>query len=119
MIFSPASVPERQRRGNEFDGGGNQASGVSDCREPVGGAEIAGDVDGDEEQIGLVGVPCSELRAGQQRPVDGDFRGEQVGPAAGVGEPAGVVSARKVVDVNFDVDSRIIVIIVMGGCGKG
>ena len=64
--------------------------------EAIDGAEVAGDVDWDEEEVGVERVKGSHV-AGQQRPVDCNLGREQVAAAPLVREPICVVLRRKIV----------------------
>lgn len=75
VVTSVAAVPERVFRGHEIDGGGNKSARVPNRGEAVHGAEVAGNVNGDEEKISFVRVKRANL-ALQQCPVDGNFRRE-------------------------------------------
>lgn len=51
------------------------------CREAIDGAEVAGDVDRDEEEVRFVWVN-GQIFACQKRPVNGDLGSKQVGAAS-------------------------------------
>lgn len=72
MVGASASVPERVIGGDEFHGGADEGAGVADRREAIDGAEVAGDVDRDEEEVSVVRVKGANL-TGQQGSVNGNF----------------------------------------------
>lgn len=56
VVGAPGPVPEGVLRGDELHGGGEQGPSVANSREAINGAEVAGNVNGDEEEIRLAGV---------------------------------------------------------------
>lgn len=105
MVGAGAPVPVRELAGDPPDGRLEQAAGMAEGREPGGAAEVAGDIDGDEEEVGLRRVQRPEPPTPGQRPVDGNLRREEVAGAPLVGEPVGVVRRRQLVDVHLEVHS--------------
>lgn len=74
-------------------------------REPVGRGEVAGDVHGDEEEVGVLRAHGRVVP--QKGLVQGDLGGEEVARAPRVGgEPVSVEAAREVVDVDPDGGGR-------------
>lgn len=56
VVGAEGAIPEGVIGGDELDGGGEEGAGVADGGEAIDGAEVAGDVDGDKEEVGLVRV---------------------------------------------------------------
>lgn len=100
MVGAAAPIPERERRRNDPDGGFEEAPGVSDRREAINGTEIAGDINRDEEEIGVVGIEGAGP-AREQRLVNRHLRREQVAAASVVGEPIGVEFGWEIVNVDL------------------
>lgn len=100
VIGAVGPIPERVFHPDVVNGGGNEGAGVAYRREAIDGAEVAGHVDGDEEEVGFVGVNGQRV-AGEQGPVNGDLGGEQVGAAPLVFEPIRVVFRWQIVNVNL------------------
>lgn len=63
MICAGAPVPEWELRRDDLYGGSDQRSGVSDGGESIDSAEVAGDVDGDEEEVSLPWIQRPESLA--------------------------------------------------------
>ena len=61
VVTSIAAVPERVLSGYEVDGGGNERARVTHRREAVDGAEVARNVNGDEEEISFIRVKRANL----------------------------------------------------------
>jgi hypothetical protein len=109
VVRSVGPVPVRQLRPDELDGVGEQAARVRERGEAVGRGEVAGDVDGQEEEVGVPGA-LGAPGVAEQRLVHGHLGGEEVARAAGVGgDPAAVEAGGQVVDVDPD----------RGSCGGG
>lgn len=89
VVGAEGSIPEREFVGDDFHGGGEQRPSVSDRRKAVDLAEVARDVDGDEEEVRFVRVKRPYI-AGQQSSVDRDLGSEEVTRTPFVGEPIGV-----------------------------
>lgn len=77
MVGSIAAIPEWKLRRYELNRGGDKSTCVADDGEAINGAEVAGNVDGHEEEISLRRVKCSHL-AVHQRLMYGDFRRKQM-----------------------------------------
>lgn len=105
MIRPAGPIPKRHLRGDTLHRGRHQRPRVADGGKPVNGAEVAGDVNRHEEEIGLPRVEGPKPTT-QQGLVDGDLGGEEVGVAALVGEPVSVVFGWKVVDIELDVGGK-------------
>lgn len=80
MVGATTAVPERKLRRKLVDGGGDERAGVANGWESINGAEIAGYVNGDEEEIGLPWVQRPK-RALHQSPVNSNLRRKQMGAA--------------------------------------
>ncbi|RWW66822.1 hypothetical protein BHE74_00025785 [Ensete ventricosum] len=91
--------------GDEVDRGGQKGAGVVEGGEAIGGAEVAGDVDGDEEEVGLVGVDGA-AGVPKQCLVDHHLRGEQVAAAPRVRQPVLVVPRRELIYIYLRKGSR-------------
>ena len=108
VVGSGGAIPVGHLGPEEVDGLGEQAPRVRERGEPVGRGEVAGDVDGDEEEVGVLGARGA-AGVGQQRLVHGHLGREEVAGAARVGgHPVAVEAGGEVVDVDPD-----------GGCGGG
>lgn len=66
MVGPIAAVPEWKLQRNELNRGREKSTCVADGREAINGAEIAGDVDGDEEEISLRWVKCPYITVHQR-----------------------------------------------------
>lgn len=75
VVRAPGPVPKRVLGGDDVDGGGDEGAGVTDGREAIDRAEVAGDVNWDEEEVSLIRVKRPYI-AGQQGSVYGDLRRE-------------------------------------------
>lgn len=100
MVGAAAAVPKGKLERNKINGGGDEGAGVADGGEAIDGAEVAGDVNGDEEEVGLPRLERPNVAA-QQGPVDGHLRREQMVAAPLVCQPVGVEFRRQFVDVDF------------------
>lgn len=101
MVGAAAAVPKGKLERDKINGGGDEGAGVADGGEAIDGAEVAGDVNGDEEEVGLPWLERADITA-QQGSVDGHLRREQMGAAPLVFQPVGVEFRRQFVDVDFD-----------------
>lgn len=100
VVRAGGAVPVGHLGPDEVDRVGEQGAGVRERGEAVVGGEVAGDVDGDEEEGGVVGTRGA-ASVGQQRLVQRDLGGEEVGGAARVGgDPVAVEAGGEVVDVD-------------------
>lgn len=61
VVGSSASVPEWIFGGDEFNCGGDKSACMSNRRESVNGAEVARNVNGNEEEISFVRVKSSNI----------------------------------------------------------
>jgi hypothetical protein len=112
MVGPGGAVPVRHPGPDEVDGVGEQTSGVRQRGEAVGRGEVAGDVDGDEEEVGVLGARCA-AGVGQQRLVHRHLGREEVARAPRVGgRPVAVEAGGEVVDVDPDAGCH-------GGCVGG
>lgn len=103
VISSGGAVPVGHLGADEVDGVGEQPPRVRERGEAVGRGEVAGDVDGDEEEVGVLGA-VGAAGVAEQRLVHGHLRGEEVALAAGVGgDPVAVEAGGEVVDVDPEV----------------
>lgn len=102
VVGAASPVPKRELRRNEMDGGGEELSRVADGGEAVGRAEIAGHVNGDEEEIRFIRI-VRPYAAGEQGPVNRHLGCEEVAAAPVVGDPVSVESRRQVVHVNLQI----------------
>jgi len=100
MIRTTGAIPKRKLGGNEFDGRGNEASSMSNRREPINSAEIARNIHGHEEKIGLKRVKSAES-ALYQSSMNRHLRSEQVFGASLVLQPIGVEFRGQIVDVDL------------------
>lgn len=101
VVGALGPIPKRVLGLDELDGGGYESPGVTNGWESIDGAEVAGHVDRNEEEVGLVRVNGQKVAAGQQRPMNCHLRGKQVGSAPIVGEPVRVVFRRQIVHENL------------------
>ncbi|KAG6394008.1 hypothetical protein SASPL_144584 [Salvia splendens] len=60
---------------NKINSGGDEGAGVANGGEAIDGAEVAGDINGDEEKVGLPWLERANITA-QQDSVDGHLRRE-------------------------------------------
>jgi hypothetical protein len=112
VVGPRGAVPVRHPGSDEVDGIGEQTSGVRQRGEAVGRGEVAGDVDGDEEEVGVLGARCA-AGVGQQRLVHRHLGREEVARAPCVGgRPVAVEAGGEVVDVDPDAGCH-------GGCVGG
>jgi hypothetical protein len=112
VVGPRGAVPVRHPGSDEVDGIGEQTSGVRQRGEAVGRGEVAGDVDGDEEEVGVLGARCA-AGVGQQRLVHRHLGREEVARAPRVGgRPVAVEAGGEVVDVDPDAGCH-------GGCVGG
>lgn len=100
VVGALGPIPKRVLGLDELDGGGYESPGVTNGWESIDGAEIAGHVDRNEEEVGFVRVNGQKV-AGQQRPMNCHLRGKQLGSAPIVGEPLRVVFRRQIVHENL------------------
>lgn len=77
VVGALGPIPKGVLRGEEVDSRGQKRPSVADCWEPINGAEVAGHIDRDEEEIGLVRIKGAHF-AGQQGFVYGHLRSEQM-----------------------------------------
>lgn len=61
VVGASAPIPERVVGGDDVDGGGDEGTSVSDRREAIDGAEVAGHIDRDEEEVRVIGIKSSKL----------------------------------------------------------
>lgn len=61
MVRTVGTIPEREGRGDEINGGGNKGTSMPDSWEAINGAKIAGNINRDEEEIGFIWVKCSYI----------------------------------------------------------
>lgn len=97
MVAAERAVPEGEAGGEEGDGGGEKRASVRKSGEAVDGAEVAGDVDGDEEEVGGERIKGAN-RGREKGGVESDFGGEEMGRASGFGEPVSVETGGEIVD---------------------
>lgn len=81
MIGATAAVPKRELRRDKINCGGDEGACVADGGEAINGAEVARDINGDEEEVRLRWIESPDI-ATQQRSVNGHLRREQVAAAA-------------------------------------
>jgi len=106
VVGPGGAIPVRHPDPDEVDGLGEQAPGVRQRGEAVGSGEVAGDVDGDEKEVGVLGARGA-AGVGEQRLVHRHLGREEVARAPRVGGgPVAVEAGGEVVDVDPD-----------GGCG--
>lgn len=102
MVCAGGAVPVRHPGPDEVDGLSKQAPGVRQRGEAVGRGEVAGDVDGDEEEVGVL-RPSGAAGVGEQRLVHRHLGREEVARAPRVGgRPVAVEAGGEVVDVDPD-----------------
>lgn len=80
VVGAAAAVPERKLGRNKRDGGGDERAGVANGGEAIDGAEVAGDINGDEEEVGLPRIERTKATP-RKSSVDRHLRGEQVAAA--------------------------------------
>ena len=68
VVVATGTIPKRVFGGDDVDGGGQEGAGVTNGREAINGAEVAGDVDRDEEEVSLIWVKRPHI-TGQQSSV--------------------------------------------------
>lgn len=100
MIETVRTVPEGEAPGDEIHGGGNERASMVEGGEAIDGREVTGDVDRDEEVVGLKRVNGASRRV-KQGLVEGDLGGEEVGGAARAREPCSIELRRQIVDVDL------------------
>jgi hypothetical protein len=111
VVGPGGAIPIRHPGLDEVDGVGEHAPGVRQRGEAVGRGEVAGDVDGDEEEVGVLG-PRGAAGVGEQRFMHRYLGREEVARAPRVGDrPVAVEAGGEVVDVDADGGRR--------GCAGG
>lgn len=73
VIGAAAAVPKRKLRRNKTDGGGDERAGMADGGEAINGAEVARNINWNEEEVGLPWIKRPNI-ACHQRSVDGHLR---------------------------------------------
>lgn len=102
VVSSLAPIPESVLGGNELHCRCNERPSVTNRREAINGAEVAGDVDGYEEKVSFVWVKCPDV-ARQQCPVNGHLRCKQMIATPLSREPIGVVFRWQIVNKNLQI----------------
>lgn len=103
MVSSLGTVPEGKVSGNKLNGGGHERPGVTDCREPINGAEIAGHVHRDKEKISFVRVKCPYIIAVRYCSVNSYLRRKQMVAASLISQPVCVVFRWQFVDIYLQI----------------
>lgn len=85
VVGAGGAVPVGHLPADEADGVGQQAARVREGREAVGRGEVAGHVDGHEEEVGVLGAVRAGGGVAQQRVVQRDLGREEVARAPRVG----------------------------------
>lgn len=102
VVGALGPIPKRVFGGDEVDRGGQKRPSVADGWEAIDGAEVAGDIDWDEEEVGLVRVKGTRI-AGQQGFMYGHLRSEQMVAAPLVCHPICVVFWWQIVHKNLQI----------------
>lgn len=77
MVGAIGAIPKRIMRGNVRNGGGNEGTSMANGREAIDSAEVARNINRDEEEIGFKWIKCSVI-AVQQSSMNGHLRSKQV-----------------------------------------
>lgn len=86
VVRATSTIPKRVLSRDEVYGLLDEWSGVTNRWKAIDGAEIARNVDRDEEEVGLVGILCPYVSVeAEQRFVKSHLRSEEVVAASVVG----------------------------------
>lgn len=61
MVGALGPIPERVLRRDKMDSGGYERTSVTNGREPVNGAKVAGYINGHKKKVRFVWVKCSYI----------------------------------------------------------
>lgn len=100
MIGAIGTIPKGKVGGNESNGGGNEGTGMANGGEAIDSAEVARNVNRDEEEIGFEWVKCP-VTAVQKRSMNGHLRSKQVVGTPLVRKPPDVVFRWQIVHENL------------------
>lgn len=77
MVGTIGAIPKGVMRGNVGYGGGNKGTGMANGGEAINGAEVARNINRDEEKISFKWIKCPVI-AVQKSSMNGHLRSKQV-----------------------------------------